>query len=66
LILTGIKSPPTVFDLTPGSLLLGQLTNPDDTQAFTNLFFTTMAKCQHSNLCTLCDHFGSAQHKSVA
>jgi 4-aminobutyrate aminotransferase-like enzyme/Ser/Thr protein kinase RdoA (MazF antagonist)/murein DD-endopeptidase MepM/ murein hydrolase activator NlpD len=33
------KSPPIVFDLTPGSLLLGQLTDPDDTQAFTNLFF---------------------------
>jgi hypothetical protein len=33
------KSPPIVFDLTPGSLLLGQLTDPDDTQAFTNLLF---------------------------
>ncbi|MCB8941082.1 MAG: aminotransferase class III-fold pyridoxal phosphate-dependent enzyme [Ardenticatenaceae bacterium] len=30
---------PIVFDLTPGSLLLGQLPNPGDTQAFTDLLF---------------------------
>ncbi len=33
---------PIVFDLTPGSLLLGQLTDPDDTQAFTDLLFSQL------------------------
>ncbi|MBK8906238.1 MAG: aminotransferase class III-fold pyridoxal phosphate-dependent enzyme [Anaerolineaceae bacterium] len=37
-------SPPTVFDLTPGSLLLGQLQDPNDTEAFTQLLFNTMAQ----------------------
>ncbi|WP_420627602.1 aminotransferase class III-fold pyridoxal phosphate-dependent enzyme [Candidatus Leptofilum sp.] len=38
------ETPTTVFDLTPGSLLLGSLQNPDDTQEFTNLLFTTMTQ----------------------
>lgn len=61
------KSPPTFFDLTPGSLLLGQLTNPDDTQAFTNLLFTTMAQnASTQTSSSSVPYFGSAQHKSVA
>ncbi len=38
------QSPPIVFDLTPGSLLLSQLQNPDDTHEFTNLLFTAMSQ----------------------
>ena len=34
---------PTIFDLTPGSLLLGQLSDNSDIQAFTNLLFGVMA-----------------------
>ena len=34
---------PTIFDLTPSSLLLGQLSDNSDTQAFTNLLFGEMA-----------------------
>lgn len=35
---------PTVFDLTPGSLLLGKLGNNSDTQAFTDLLFGVIAQ----------------------
>ncbi|MFZ1397684.1 MAG: aminotransferase class III-fold pyridoxal phosphate-dependent enzyme, partial [Candidatus Promineifilaceae bacterium] len=38
------KTQPVVFDLSPGSLLLGQLTDPDDTHAFTNLLFSQLAQ----------------------
>lgn len=38
------ETQPIVFDLTPGSLLLGQLHDQSDTQAFTNLLFTAMAQ----------------------
>ncbi|WP_420643835.1 aminotransferase class III-fold pyridoxal phosphate-dependent enzyme [Candidatus Leptofilum sp.] len=42
------KSPPTIFDLTPGSLLLGQLQKPDDTQEFMNLLLTTITRSNAS------------------
>ncbi len=42
------KAAPTVFDLTPGSLLLGQLQDPDNTQAFTKLLFGEMAQAGSS------------------
>ncbi|MEZ4590431.1 MAG: aminotransferase class III-fold pyridoxal phosphate-dependent enzyme [Chloroflexota bacterium] len=38
------ETEPVVYDLTPGSLLLGQLTNPDNTQAFTDLLFSQLAQ----------------------
>ncbi len=61
------ESPPTFFDLTPGSLLLGQLTDPNDTQTFTNLLFTTMAQnASTQTSSSSVPYFGSAQHKSVA
>ena len=38
------ETQPIVFDLTPGSLLLGQLTDPDNTQAFTDLLFSQLVQ----------------------
>ena len=38
------ETKPIVFDLSPGSLLLGQLTDPDNTQAFTDLLFSQLAQ----------------------